>query len=39
LHHRGEKSDGERDLGVLARDIVGSNLHATLATADAEGRP
>jgi pyridoxine/pyridoxamine 5'-phosphate oxidase len=39
LDHIGEKTDGERDLGALARNIVDSNLYMTLATADAEGSP
>src|SRR5215211_4153515 len=39
VDHRGEKPDERQGLGALARSIVDSNLYATLATADAEGRP
>ncbi|HKH39752.1 MAG TPA: pyridoxamine 5'-phosphate oxidase family protein [Rubrobacter sp.] len=39
MDQRGERSCGKQDLGALARSIVDSKLYATLATADAEGRP
>jgi Pyridoxamine 5'-phosphate oxidase len=39
LDHKGERSDGKRDLGALARGIVDSNLYMTLATADEAGLP
>ena len=39
MDHQGERSDGDQDLGVLARTIVDSNIYMTLATADETGRP
>ena len=39
MGHQGERAYGKQELGALARGIVDSNLYATLATADAEGRP
>ena len=39
VNHRGERTEGRRDLGALARSIVDSNHYMTLATADTEGRP
>ena len=39
MDHKGERSDGKRDLGALARGIVDSNLYMTLATADERGQP
>ena len=36
---QGESSEGEGDLGAVAKSIIDANLYMTLATADGTGRP